>query len=154
MLKMTRLAALAGLVLVAVAATVGPVAPAQGQAAPSAAPPAPAAPADAGAPTATVPAAPVATKTTEMVDNPYGLQALWQGGDLVARITLAVLVIMSVGSWYVIVTKVYEQAKMGAQARQAEKSFWRAPSVRRPGCPPETLPQTDRRRPCPARACL
>jgi biopolymer transport protein ExbB len=134
MLKMTRLAALAACVLVAIAATVGPVAWAQGQAAPSAAP---AAPADAGAPAAAAPVAPAApaaaasTKTTEMVDNPYGLQALWQGGDLVARITLAILVIMSVGSWYVIVTKVYEQAKMGAQARQAEKSFWRAPSVRK-----------------------
>jgi biopolymer transport protein ExbB len=134
MLKMTRLAALAAFVLVAMAATVGPVAWAQGQPTPSAAPAAPAAPADAGAPTATAPAAPAAaagTKTTEIVDNPYGLQALWQGGDLVARITLAILVIMSVGSWYVIVTKVYEQAKMGGQARQAEKSFWRAPSVRK-----------------------
>jgi biopolymer transport protein ExbB len=134
MLKMTRLAALAACVLVAIAATVGPIAWAQGQPAPSAAPAAPAAPADAGTPAATAPAAPAApasTKTTEMVDNPYGLQALWQGGDLVARITLAILVIMSVGSWYVIVTKVYEQAKMGAQARQAEKSFWRAPSVRK-----------------------
>ncbi len=136
MLKMTHLAALAAFVLVAIAATVGPDARAQGQAAPSAAPAAPAAPAataapaDAGAATATAPAAPAGVKTTEMVDNPYGLQALWQGGDLVARITLAVLVIMSVGSWYVIVTKVYEQAKMGAQARKAEKSFWRAPSVR------------------------
>ena len=126
MLKITRLAALAALVLVASAATVGPVARAQGQAAPAAAPAAPAAPADAGA----APAAPAAVKTTELVENPYGLQALWQGGDLVARFTLAILVIMSVGSWYVIVTKVYEQAKMGGQARQAEKSFWRAPSVR------------------------
>jgi len=128
---MTRLAALAAFVLVAIAATVGPVAPAQGQAAPAAAPAAPA-PADAGAPAApAAPAAPPETKTTEMVDNPYGLQALWQGGDMVARITLAILVIMSVGSWYVIVTKVYEQAKMGGQAKQAEKSFWRAPSVRK-----------------------
>ncbi len=142
MLKMTHLAALAAFVLVAIAATVGPDAQAQGQAAPSATPATPAAPARtrcapptpaaAGAPTATAPAAPGGgTTTTEMVDNPYGLQALWQGGDLVARITLAILVIMSVGSWYVIVTKVYEQAKMGGQARQAEKSFWRAPSVRK-----------------------
>ncbi len=133
MLKITRLAALAALVLVASAATVGPVARAQGQAAPAAAPAAPAAPADAGAAPAAppaAPAAPAAVKTTELVENPYGLQALWQGGDLVARFTLAILVIMSVGSWYVIVTKVYEQAKMGGQARQAEKSFWRAPSVR------------------------
>jgi biopolymer transport protein ExbB len=64
------------------------------------------------------------------VENPYGLQALWQGGDIVARITLGILVIMSMGSWYVIITKVYEQAKMGAQARAAEKAFWKAPSVR------------------------
>jgi biopolymer transport protein ExbB len=133
MLKITRLAALAALVLVASAATVGPVARAQGQAAPAATPAAPAAPADTGAaPPAppAAPAAPAAVKTTELVENPYGLQALWQGGDLVARFTLAILVIMSVGSWYVIVTKVYEQARMGGQARQAEKSFWRAPSVR------------------------
>jgi biopolymer transport protein ExbB len=135
MLKMTHLAALAALVFVAIAATVGPDARAQGQAAPTAAPAAPAAPADTGTPPAATPAPAQAAaagggKTTEMVENPYGLQALWQGGDIVARITLAVLVIMSVGSWYVIVTKVYEQAKMGGQARQAEKSFWRAPSVR------------------------
>ncbi len=125
MLKMTRLAALAAFVLVAIAATVGPVARAQGQARPVGPhplhPPLPRAPATAPA----APAAPAPVKTTEMVDNPYGLQALWQGGDLVARITLAILVIMSVGSWYVIVTKVYEQAKMGAQARTAEKSFWK-----------------------------
>ena len=36
---------------------------------------------------------------------------------------------MSMGSWYIIITKVYEQAKMGAQARAAEKTFWKAPSV-------------------------
>jgi biopolymer transport protein ExbB len=65
-----------------------------------------------------------------VIENPYGLEALWKGGDLVARVTLGILVIMSMGSWYVIITKVYEQAKMGSQAKAAEKSFWRAPSVR------------------------
>jgi biopolymer transport protein ExbB len=34
------------------------------------------------------------------------------------------------GSWYIIITKVYEQYKMGRQATAAEKSFWTAPSVR------------------------
>ena len=65
-----------------------------------------------------------------MIDNPYGLEALWKGGDLVAKTTLIILVIMSVGSWYIIITKVYEQYKMGKQARAADKSFWTAPSVR------------------------
>jgi len=75
--------------------------------------------------------APKAAKATEVVDNPYGLEALWKGGDLVARITLGILVIMSMGSWYVIITKLFEQARMGAQARAAEKTFWTAPSVQK-----------------------
>jgi len=130
MLKMTRLAALAVAVLAAVAATIVPPA-VQAQPAPPAPAAAPAAPPAAVA----APAAPVAKATnggrgTEVVDNPYGLEALWKGGDMVAKITLAILVIMSMGSWYIIITKVYEQYKMGRQARAADKTFWTAPSVR------------------------
>jgi biopolymer transport protein ExbB len=69
-------------------------------------------------------------RTTEVVENPYGLEAVWRGGDVVSRATIAILVIMSLGSWYIIVTKVYEQYKMGRQARAADKKFWSAPSVR------------------------
>jgi biopolymer transport protein ExbB len=65
-----------------------------------------------------------------LVENPYGLEALWKGGDLVARFTLLILVVMSMGSWYIIVTKVYEQHRMNKQARAAEKTFWIAPSVK------------------------
>jgi biopolymer transport protein ExbB len=137
MLKMTRLAALAAVLLVAAAGAALPIA-AQAQAQPTA-PAAPAAPAATPAPAdaATAPAAsPAATapkagaKSVEMVENPYGLEALWKGGDLVARITLAILVIMSMGSWYIIITKLYEQYKMNSQARAAENAFWTAPSVR------------------------
>jgi biopolymer transport protein ExbB len=87
-------------------------------------------------PAATAPAAAPAAqpaagaRSTEIVDNPYGLEALWKGGDIVAKVTLAILAIMSMGSWYIIITKVYEQFRMGAQARAAEKSFWNAPTVR------------------------
>jgi len=70
------------------------------------------------------------TRSVEIVDNPYGLEALWKGGDIVAKVTLAILAIMSMGSWYIIITKVYEQSKMRLQARAAEKSFWNAPTVR------------------------
>ena len=128
MLKMIRWTALAAALLVAVASAVVPQA-AQAQAQ-TPAPTAPAAPPEsAAAPVA--PSAPAGgTRVTEVVENPYGLEAMWKGGDIVLRITLGILVIMSMGSWYVICTKVYEQAKMGAQARAAEKSFWTAPSVR------------------------
>jgi biopolymer transport protein ExbB len=135
MSKMIRVAALAAVLLIAVVAA-APLQLAQAQAqSPAPAVSAPAEPA-AATPTPTpAPAAPAAKaadagKSTELVENPYGLEALWKGGDLVARITLAILALMSIGSWYIIVTKVYEQAKMKAQARAAEKTFWRAPTVR------------------------
>jgi biopolymer transport protein ExbB len=62
--------------------------------------------------------------------NPYGLQALWQQGDWVARTTLIILVIMSVASWYVLLTKLVAQSKMGGQGRHANQSFWAADTVR------------------------
>ena len=129
MLKMTRLAMLAAALLLAAAPAVVPfAAQAQGQPAtpattsPEATPPAAAQP--------TPPAAAAGTKTTELVDNPYGLEALWKGGDIVAKVTLAILALMSMGSWYIIVTKVYEQWRMNRQAKDADRSFWNAPSVR------------------------
>jgi biopolymer transport protein ExbB len=134
MLKITRVPAVAGMALVAIAVTMFPFeGHAQGQASPPAAPAAasqPATPPAAPAAAAPAPKPAGAVATTEIVDNPYGLEALWKGGDIVARITLAILVIMSMGSWYIIITKVYEQFRMNAQARAAEKSFWRAPTVR------------------------
>jgi biopolymer transport protein ExbB len=130
MLKMIRLAVSAAVLLIAAAAAVVPqTAAAQAQtaapAAPAAAPPAATAPAPAAQPQAAA-----GTRATEIVDNPYGLEALWKGGDIVAKVTLAILALMSMGSWYIIITKVYEQFRMGAQARAADKTFWNAPSVR------------------------
>ena len=65
----------------------------------------------------------------EVVDNPYGLAALWSAGDLVAHSTLIALLVMSAASWYVIVTKLIEQAILARQARAAEREFWGAASV-------------------------
>jgi biopolymer transport protein ExbB len=134
MLKMTRLAVSAAVLVFAAASAVLPqMAGAQAQpAAPAAPATPPAATAPAPAPAAAAPAAQPAagTRSTEIVDNPYGLEALWKGGDIVAKVTLAILAIMSMGSWYIIITKVYEQFRMGAQARAADKSFWNAPTVR------------------------
>lgn len=64
--------------------------------------------------------------TKESVDNPYGLDALWKTGDFVAKSTLAILVLMSVGSWYIIFTKIFEQHKLGKQADKANETFWSA----------------------------
>ena len=64
-----------------------------------------------------------------VVDNPYGLGALWAQGDFVARGTLIVLVIMSMGSWYILITKLYESFKIGSESRQARQGFFKAASL-------------------------
>ncbi len=138
MSKLIRLAMLAAALMIVVPGALMPtVARAQTPSTTPAAPAAPVAPAASAAPTdattpaaAPVAAAPVAAKSVDIVDNPYGLEALWKGGDLIARLTLGILVLMSMGSWYIIITKVYEQSKMGSQARAATKRFWKAPTVR------------------------
>jgi len=130
MLKKTRLVTLTAVMLIA-AFTAGLPQTSFGQAQPPAPPASANAPGAAAPAPAAAPAAPAAKAADVVVDNPYGLEALWKGGDLVAKITLAILAIMSMGSWYIIVTKVFEQAKMRKQARAAEKTFWNAPTVRK-----------------------
>ena len=72
--------------------------------------------------------APVVTK--ESVDNPYGLEALWKQGDVVARGTLVIMIIMSIGSWYIIFTKLFEQGKLLRGAKAITDSFWKAASLK------------------------
>jgi biopolymer transport protein ExbB len=38
-----------------------------------------------------------------------------------------ILIIMSMGTWYIIITKIYEQYKVGRAAAKADKEFWNAP---------------------------
>jgi biopolymer transport protein ExbB len=70
------------------------------------------------------------TQPTATVDNPYGLGALWMGGDIVARSVLILLAIMSLASWYVMLTKLWDQSKLKKSARTVEKQFWTAPSIK------------------------
>jgi biopolymer transport protein ExbB len=74
-------------------------------------------------------AAPAKT-SSEALDNPYGIQALWQGSDLIARFVLVLLAIMSAGSWYIMVVKLLEQTKMNRYARTVDQKFWASATVR------------------------
>ncbi len=78
-----------------------------------------------------MPVAPPApsAKATETVENPYGLDALWKTGDFVAKGTLVILVIMSMGTWYILVVKLVEQNKLFRQYKAAKKTFWSAGSL-------------------------
>jgi biopolymer transport protein ExbB len=97
--------------------------------APAATPAAPAAgaPADAAAtPAAPAPAeaAPPPAAGDQPAANPYGLAQLWGNGDFVARGTIVLLGIMSIGTWYIFFMKYWEQSRMMNQAKQVERRFW------------------------------
>jgi len=85
--------------------------------------------ATAAAATPTAPAPLTASTTKETIDNPYGLSALWAQGDFVAKGTLIILVIMSMGSWYILITKLYESLKISGEARAARKGFFKHASL-------------------------
>ncbi|TAK77249.1 MAG: MotA/TolQ/ExbB proton channel family protein [Aquabacterium sp.] len=88
-----------------------------------------AAPATPTAEQAAAPAAPAAATSKETVDNPYGLGALWAQGDFVAKGTLLILVFFSIGSWYILITKLFESLKLSREAADARANFFKAPSL-------------------------
>ena len=100
-----------------------PAASAPAAAAPAASDAAAAAPAASDAPAA----GPVVSQ--EEVANPYGPQAVWTGGDFVARGTVIILFIMSLGSWYIIITKLIDQFRLMRQAGEVKSKFWKANSI-------------------------
>jgi biopolymer transport protein ExbB len=93
----------------------------------------PAVPTPPAAPVTAAPVTPgapaVAAPATEELENPYGLQAMWKHGDAVAKGVLILLVIMSMGTWYILFTKLWEQHRLMRDAKKSNKKFWDAPSV-------------------------
>ena len=110
-------------VMLAASIAAAPTAYAQTPAASAAAPAA-----TAGSDAAVAPLPAVAT-SKETVDNPYGLGALWAQGDFVSRGTLIILVIMSMGSWYILLTKLYESLKISREAKSAQKTFFKSSNL-------------------------
>ena len=92
-----------------------------------------AAPAEAVAASAAAPADASAKKADAAIDNPYGLESLWKTSDGVAKTVLLLLLVMSISSWYVLIVKLLEQAKVGRYAKVAAEQFWTAGSVEQ-GC--------------------
>src|SRR5918997_7003435 len=60
----------------------------------------------------------------------YGfMQALREGGPI-TWITLALLIVMSVGSWYIFFVKLIDQQKIIKEGRRARTSFWQSANLR------------------------
>ena len=63
------------------------------------------------------------------VENPYGLGALIANGDIIARAILLILLIMSLLTWFIMITKFFDQRRQRKQGVEAEKEFWTSTSL-------------------------
>ena len=72
-------------------------------------------------------------KKAEPAASPYGFQALLTDSDLVTKTVLTLLLIMSISSWYVLIVKLLEQAKINGQSKAANTDFWPAGTIQQ-GC--------------------
>jgi biopolymer transport protein ExbB len=67
---------------------------------------------------------------TVAVENPYGLAAALEQGGIIAQSVFAILVIMSLGSWFIIITKFIDQRKVLTESAELEKKFWTATDLK------------------------
>lgn len=67
---------------------------------------------------------------TVATENPYGLMAALEQGGIIAQATFAILVIMSLVSWYIIFTKLWDQRRVLQEARTLDTTFWKAASLK------------------------
>ncbi|HVJ00223.1 MAG TPA: MotA/TolQ/ExbB proton channel family protein [Sphingomonas sp.] len=63
-------------------------------------------------------------------ENPYGLIPALQQGGLIAQTVFGILVIMSIISFYILFTKLFEQQKIINQTKRVRQSFWSSPNLR------------------------
>ena len=91
--------------------------------------------ADAAKPAEATPAAPAAATPAaaavsgESAENALGMMAIWKKADLVAKFVLMILVIMSMGSWYILVVKLFEQHRLMKESKAATETFWNSGSL-------------------------
>lgn len=79
---------------------------------------------------AAVPAAAQEAAPAAANANPYGLWAALEQGGTIAWTVFIILVIMSVGSWYILFVKFFEQNKILRQGRALRRTFWAASSLK------------------------
>ncbi|MGH8255522.1 MAG: MotA/TolQ/ExbB proton channel family protein [Steroidobacteraceae bacterium] len=71
-----------------------------------------------------------AASTAVAQSSPYGLVHLWVHGGAIDRGVLILLGIMSLGSWFIILMKLWDQRILKVSARRVEKQFWAAPTLK------------------------
>ena len=72
----------------------------------------------------------LAAAAGEAPKNQFGFVEAMKEGGPVAWSILAVMIIMSVGTFYIMFTKIFEQNKIMKQYKTVQSSFWRAASLK------------------------
>lgn len=67
---------------------------------------------------------------TSSAQNIYGPMALITNHDPLSHAVLAVLAVMSFLSWYIMLTKLWDQHKLSSSYKAVEKTFWTSPSLK------------------------
>src|SRR6476646_5632579 len=62
--------------------------------------------------------------------NPYGLIPALQQGGIIAISVVAILVMKTIFSFYILFTKLMQQQKIIAKGRKVRASFWNSPNLR------------------------
>ncbi|HEU6455052.1 MAG TPA: MotA/TolQ/ExbB proton channel family protein [Roseateles sp.] len=78
---------------------------------------------------AAAPAPAPAATPAKSVDNPYGLGAMLQHGDMVSKSVLALLLIMSMGSWYILIVRLWDTSKLASEAKNVRATFFKKASL-------------------------
>lgn len=63
---------------------------------------------------------------TQLVVNPFGLEKFFAEADTVSFAILIILAAMSLASWYVILTKLWDQGRISKSYAEAQRKFWTA----------------------------
>lgn len=69
-----------------------------------------------------------ATEAGEEHGEAFSMQALWTEGDIVARSTLIMMILMSLATWYIVGTKYVDQMSLMRQSRKL-RDFWSSDSI-------------------------
>ena len=67
---------------------------------------------------------------TAAAENQFGLQQALKEGGIISQSVFTILVIMSVVSFYILFSKLFEQQKILNQAKRVRASFWNSTSLR------------------------
>lgn len=74
-------------------------------------------------------AAPAPAAAPAKQENPYSLANIVAHGNVVDQVVLFILAIMSMGSWYILVVRLWDTSKLSSEAKEVRSTFFKKPSL-------------------------